>query len=242
MTGLLASVTSVEEALAALEGGADVIDLKDPTQGALGALPLAVIRQVVEAVAGRRPVSATLGDLPMQPQWLVDRAVETAASGVDMVKIGLFGRENHADSIRALAPLAGRGVRLIAVLFADDGADFTQLPLLAQSGFCGVMLDTSVKNGQRLTDYLDLRQLADFVAAAHKLAMLAGLAGSLTEADIAPLVSVKPDYLGFRRQLCENHDRNAALNPRLLAQTRGLLHKYNNRGCLATINKNLSCG
>ena len=43
MTALLASVRSVAEAELALAGGADVIDLKDPSQGALGALPLSLI-------------------------------------------------------------------------------------------------------------------------------------------------------------------------------------------------------
>ena len=59
MTAFLASVMSAEEAGLALEGGADVIDLKDPTSGALGALPVAVIRAAVDRIAGRRPVSAT---------------------------------------------------------------------------------------------------------------------------------------------------------------------------------------
>ena len=63
MTGLLASVMTVEEAEAALAGGADIIDLKDPRRGALGALPAPVIRDCVAAIAGRQPVSATVGPL-----------------------------------------------------------------------------------------------------------------------------------------------------------------------------------
>ena len=39
MTRLLVSVRSVDEALVAAAGGADFIDLKEPSQGALGGLP-----------------------------------------------------------------------------------------------------------------------------------------------------------------------------------------------------------
>src|SRR5450759_3813428 len=46
---------------------ADVIDMKDPAKGALGALEPAAVRAAVAAIAGRRPASAVTGDLPMQP-------------------------------------------------------------------------------------------------------------------------------------------------------------------------------
>ena len=47
MTLMLASVLSVEEAETALAHGADIIDCKDPHRGALGALPLARITEIV---------------------------------------------------------------------------------------------------------------------------------------------------------------------------------------------------
>ncbi len=65
MTMMLASVRSLDEALIALEGGADLIDLKEPSRGALGALDHAAVRICVQAIGGRRPVSATIGDLPV---------------------------------------------------------------------------------------------------------------------------------------------------------------------------------
>src|SRR5256885_15086248 len=59
---LLVSVRGSVEARAALAGGADVIDAKDPARGALGPVQrdrLAAIRRVGGAA---RPVSAALGD------------------------------------------------------------------------------------------------------------------------------------------------------------------------------------
>ena len=60
---MLASVRTLDEALFALEAGADFIDLKEPSHGALGALDHAAVRVCVQAIGGRRPVSATIGDI-----------------------------------------------------------------------------------------------------------------------------------------------------------------------------------
>ena len=67
MTRLLVSVRSAAEAEAALRGGADVIDVKEPGRGPLGRADDAVIADVVRLVAGRRPVSAALGELCRDP-------------------------------------------------------------------------------------------------------------------------------------------------------------------------------
>ena len=52
-TKLLVSVRSAAEALTALEGGAALIDVKEPAHGSLGRADLQVIGEVVRAV-GRR--------------------------------------------------------------------------------------------------------------------------------------------------------------------------------------------
>ena len=60
---LLVSVRDAAEAEAALAGGADLIDVKEPSRGPLGRADAGVIRYVVKAVGGRAPVSAALGEL-----------------------------------------------------------------------------------------------------------------------------------------------------------------------------------
>ena len=121
MTLLLASVTSAAEAELALAQEADIIDLKDPGRGALGALAPATVRAIVTHIGGRRPTSAVCGDLPMNPETIVTAAAAMAATGVDYVKIGLFVDERRADCIRALAPVAQR-TRLIGRLAIHGSA------------------------------------------------------------------------------------------------------------------------
>ena len=91
MTKMLASVAGLAEAEIAIAGGADIVDLKDPRAGALGAVETEIIRQVVTSVAGRCATSAVCGDLPMVPAAIRIKAEEIAATGVDYVKIGFFG-------------------------------------------------------------------------------------------------------------------------------------------------------
>jgi (5-formylfuran-3-yl)methyl phosphate synthase len=64
---LLVSVVSGEEAQHALAGGADIVDVKDPGEGALGAPAPSVLADVVRVVGAGAPVSVALGDLPDLP-------------------------------------------------------------------------------------------------------------------------------------------------------------------------------
>jgi uncharacterized protein (UPF0264 family) len=227
MSRILASVTDVEEAMMAVECGADIVDLKNPAEGALGALPLTTISSIVAAVAGRKLVSATIGDLPMQPERVVAAVNATAATGVDIVKMGFFGQEGHAACIEALRPIAARGVSLVAVLFADDAPDFDLIPGLAAAGFHGVMLDTAFKNGTRLRHHLDDEALSVFVCQSQEAGLLTGLAGSLTIDDLAELLPLNAGYLGFRGALCVSANRAARLERARLKQLLNVLHSCN---------------
>lgn len=213
MSAWLASVTDAAEARQVLAAGAAIVDAKNPHAGALGALPHEVVRAMVASVAGRAPVSATIGDFPAMPPQDVSRAVaEMAAAGVDFVKIGLFPAHDLIACLDALAPIAARQ-RLVAVLFADREPDFGLLLHLAKRGFAGVMLDTADKTAGGLLAHQPPERLADFVARAKLLGLLTGLAGSLKLVDIPVLSSIGPDYLGFRGALCHQHTRTQTLNP-----------------------------
>ena len=219
---LLASVASLAEVETACRLGADILDLKDPAKGALGAWPTALLAPAVACVAGRRPVSATVGDLPMRPEPLLAAARRTAALGVDIVKIGFFAGGDQRACAAALAAAAQDGVRLVAVLMADQEPDLGVLPILAAAGFLGAMLDTADKAGGGLRRHLPDPVLGGFVARARSLGLLTGLAGSLAVPDIAPLAALEPDYLGFRGALCAG-GRTGGLDPAAFARVRAAI-------------------
>jgi uncharacterized protein (UPF0264 family) len=217
MTGWLASVTDVREACQALEAGAHLIDAKDPRQGALGALPPAMVRAIVTSIAARAPVSATIGDHPdMDPQHVRTAIETTAACGVDFVKIGLFPGPALIPCLQALADCAQQH-HLIGVLFADRQPDYRLIERLASLHFMGVMFDTADKAGGGLLRHQPPEHLAEFVSLAKHLGLICGLAGSLKTEDIARLQRLRPDYLGFRGALCRDQTRTLGLDAQALA-------------------------
>jgi uncharacterized protein (UPF0264 family) len=221
MTGMLASVRTVEEARLALAAGVDILDLKEPAAGTLGALPIGIIEAVVGLAGGDRPVSATVGDLT-DPECIAAAVAATAAAGVDIVKVGVFDHARQGEILERLAPFARRGIRIVAVLFADRGADL-DVEACARHGLHGVMIDTAGKEGGGLRHLLADTTLRRFVDAARDCGLLSGLAGSLRVEDIAPLRAVGPDYLGFRGALCADARREAAIDAARLRQVRSLL-------------------
>ncbi|MEO2015079.1 MAG: (5-formylfuran-3-yl)methyl phosphate synthase [Fuerstiella sp.] len=91
---LLVSVRNSQEAMIAADGGADIIDVKEPDSGSLGFAGAATIRDVVDAVADRVPVSAALGECL---DWSTgDMAIDTLRfdgkrRSLSYVKLGLAG-------------------------------------------------------------------------------------------------------------------------------------------------------
>jgi len=205
VTGFLASVATPGEMETVRAGGADIVDLKDPAKGALGAWDTAALDAAVARWRGWGPeapqLSATIGDQPMRPEIVVAAAERVAATGVPLVKLGVLP-EGAAACLDALRPLARR-TRLIAVFFADRGVDLSLVEAAADAGFAGVMVDTADKAAGGLRRHMDDTALSGFVAAARGRNLLTGLAGSLALDDVASLAALAPDYLGFRGALCD---------------------------------------
>jgi len=221
MTFMLASVTGAEEAEIAVRHGADIVDLKDAST-AFGAVPPATVAATVRAVARRRPVSAVTGELDMEPETVTRAATAIADAGANYVKVGLYPDGRREDCIRALSALRHR-TGLIGVMFADRGFDEALVPLMAQNGFAGAMIDTARKTGGRLLDHMDIAMIGHFVDAARSHGLMAGLAGSLEAPDIPRLLLLTPDVLGFRRALCAGEDRASRIDADAVDIVRALI-------------------
>ncbi len=222
MTLFLASVRDAAEAEMAIGVGADIIDLKDPGQGALGALAPDTIAACVRRIAARAPVSATIGDLPLEGETVRNAVLATAASGVDYVKLGLFPGGDAERSLSLLTTEAAH-IRLIVVLFADALPDFDAIGLAARIGAHGVMFDTMGKDAGSLPDRMSFMALAEYIASAKAEGLVVGLAGSLKAKHVPSLVALAPDLLGFRGALCQCGDRSQDLDPVRLAAIRALI-------------------
>jgi hypothetical protein len=214
MTGLLVSVRSAAEAELALAGGADLIDVKEPRYGSLGAADPAVWDEVRQAVAGRTPVSAALGELLADFR---DESLEQA-EGLSFAKVGLAGCTATSDWMsrwtRAMRALPA-GVQPVAVVYADGCTARSPpaeelLPIAASLRAPYLLLDTFDKSAGRLLDHLGLDQLAALTELAAQHQMLLVLAGSLDEAAIRQLAPLRPAYFAVRGAACGG-DRTQAI-------------------------------
>jgi len=201
VTLLLASVRSPEEARIGLEAGADLIDLKEPALGALGAVDPRTAQRVVALVDGRVPVSATVGDLGGRDARLPEVAAALVEAGVDILKVGCF----DAHAAEAIETLSRRhpGQAVVAVAFAED--PWRELPLarFMASEVRLLMLDTREKGTGSLLTKLAVNELSALGAATAAQGLALGLAGGLTLADLPQVLALGPAVVGLRGALCD---------------------------------------
>src|SRR3989449_4055209 len=222
---LLISVAGPAEARAALRGGADVIDAKDPRRGALGPVSLQRLAAIRAAVAGARPLSAAVGDATSE--YAVAGSVAAALSvGVAFVKLGLAGVTSEARADR-LAVAARRAVetavvtRLVLVAYADWRSAASLPParvvaVAADTGAAGVLLDTATKRAP-LFAVESPAGVAAWVAAAHAAGLFAALAGGLSGPDLARARSLGADLVGVRGAACVGGRTGRVSRPRVAA-------------------------
>lgn len=161
---LLVSVVSALEAERAVAGGADIVDVKDPGEGALGAPAPRILADVVRVVGGRAPVSVALGDLPDLPHTAALAARGAAACGAAYVKVGLRGVRELDRAVAVMGAVCDAvepGVAVIAAAYADGPAldppalSAAWLPeLVERTGIAGALVDTFVKDGRGLYGWL----------------------------------------------------------------------------------------
>lgn len=226
MTQLLISVKNMEEAMIALEANVDIIDLKDPNLGALGALDLDSTCEIVRQVNGRSLVSATVGELHTNINALVADIQLRANAGVDIVKIAvseLFYQVNFFD---AISQLTKAGIKIVVVFFADETIDLELLPVLKNAGVYGAMLDTKNKH-KNLLQVQSQQALQLFTKQCHQYQLKSGLAGSLQPQHIDQLVKTNPTYIGFRGGVCDNLQRESALSQVKVHETISMLRNDN---------------
>ncbi|HOT07859.1 MAG TPA: (5-formylfuran-3-yl)methyl phosphate synthase [Methanotrichaceae archaeon] len=230
---LLVSPMSLEEAWAALQGGADILDVKNPREGSLGANFPWAIREVAAMAAGRVPVSATIGDLPFKPGTASLAALGAAISGADYVKAGLLGvrtadeaEEMMAAIVRAVREVDGRK-KVVACAYSDfqraGSLDPMQLAGPAKrAGSDLIMVDTAVKDGRSTFEFMTEDDLSGFVKAGHKGGMEVALAGTIGFEHIGMLKDIAPDIIGVRGVVCGG-DRQTCIKAELVRELKDRL-------------------
>jgi hypothetical protein len=207
-----------KEASQAVAGGADIIDVKNPKEGPLGANYPWIIKKIRELTPPNIEVSCTLGEVPNLPGSISLAALGAASLGVDYIKVGLYGftTEHEAisllESVNRAAKDYNPKVKVVAAGYADAERAGTLNPMLIpeialKSHVEVAMLDTAVKDGKNLFDFLNVKKIKKFVDQTHSRGLQAALAGSLRKQDLPVLYELGADIAGVRGAACTNNNR-----------------------------------
>jgi len=225
--GLLVSVRNANEAQAAMAGGAQVIDIKEPEHGSLGAAAPEVIASVIRVVDGRTPVTAAAGELVD----LISSHLHPLPSGLSYFKIGLSAcreipnwREQWLGTMKALWPTECAPQHTVAVVYADwlrakAPQPIEVLEAAIETGCPALLVDTWDKSAGGLFDHWPEKKLIRFIESVQANSKLMVLAGSLVGASFSAAARLGPDLLAVRTAACESgrtgtvsQERVASLN------------------------------
>ncbi len=215
---LLISPVDENEAVEAISGGADIIDVKNPKEGPLGASFPWIITHIRELTPKGVEVSCTLGDMPNLPGSVALAATGAASLGVNYVKVSLLNIATEEDAVFLMQNVAkaarcvNKYVKVVVAGFADasrvDSVNPLLIPKIAQQAECDfAMIDTAIKDGKTLFDFLHPTQLKTFVDEAHSCKLKAALAGSLKKEHLSTLNWLGLDIVGIRGAACTGNDR-----------------------------------
>ena len=231
-TGLLVSVRDLAEARTCLACGVDILDLKEPDNGALGSVNVQTLAEV----------SSFVTDLPLDQQttlsfaageivdWdrrlgtrLIDRYGFELIKRFQFVKLGLARAKVLDDWQASLSQLFDGlpdSTQPVAVGYFDHVR--CEAPsiddVVAFAGDCAqvrtVLLDTFCKECD-LFKWIDEKQLKTVIQACRRRDLSVVVAGSLTKNNLPRVKSLLPDFVGVRGAICQG-DRREGVDAGLL--------------------------
>ena len=206
MARLLVSVQNKHEAVMAHEAGVAIIDAKNAARGSFVPCDLSSLQDMARACP-HVTLSAALGTCFSQDEVNSCRQLEYELA---RRKTFVFGKIAYDDSFidrMTSALLSSSSLRRIALVCVDCVSPSRDEEFIRHAhghGFAGVMMDTWRKDEGNLLRHRSLEQLHRFIATAHELNLLCGLAGGLSLSQLVFLARhTAADYVGTRGAVCE---------------------------------------
>jgi uncharacterized protein (UPF0264 family) len=245
---LLVSVRSAEEAVRALDGGADLIDVKEPSAGSLGAAPAEVCRQVAESLGRRVPWTMACGELAqgfgrlcehlaetwkiLQPAGLVPVELPVA------IKVGLAGCADRPwrEELVALGDQLPAGVGQVAVIYADgehvaapDPAEVLQA--VADIRAVAVLVDTCNKAADGVLGHRTVSELRNWQAVAEAAGSTFVVAGKVEPEQFPTLAAANADIIAVRSAVC-SQGREGTVEAALVRRVRNAIRQLPEKALL----------
>lgn len=245
--GLLVSVRDAAEAAAAVEGGAAIIDVKEPRRGSLGPAEPEAVAAVAAVVGTSRPWTMACGELGgmsaagsgrpgptarLEPVAVaigdrIARVCSLLSAGAvapAAVKIGLAGAAatDWRRRLGAVYESLPTGSERVAVAYADWRQAEAPAPpeviaAAAEMGCSTLLIDTFDKSAGGLFTCCGPDLPATWVALARAAGLGVVLAGRIMPPEIAAAWALGPDVVALRSAVCFN-GRNGAVQAGLVQE------------------------
>ena len=215
---LLVSVRTADEAGVALEAGADLIDVKEPSRGPLGMAHHETVAAVLEVVNGRVPVSAALGEWSESVLTAAHWHLELPLTYVKWGLAGYKGGPGWGEDLLQTKRDVPAPVEVVATAYADwekaNSVPPAEVVKFAKRfRYRAYLLDTFQKDGRTVFDHMTVAEVAELIVSLQRGGVLVALGGSLKPEQARQLGSVAPDYYAVRGSVCVGGKRDAELDP-----------------------------
>ncbi len=218
--GLLVSVRSTAEALIAWEAGAQVIDIKEPNNGALGASSPEVWHHVCHALPPEVPVTLALGEaVEVDPSLLSEIPARVTA-----IKFG----PAHCSHLKEYLALLDRfreitGKPCVRVAYADHVraqapplADYLSNLRKPHAVPPWLLIDTYCKDQFGFMHWISEAMRHELIANSRTFGYHNVFAGQLTEEDIERLTDAPPHLIAVRGAACHTNRQSGIARERVV--------------------------
>ncbi|MHA1754385.1 MAG: (5-formylfuran-3-yl)methyl phosphate synthase [Candidatus Odinarchaeia archaeon] len=215
---LLVSPKNFLEAQTVIQSNADIVDVKNPSEGSLGGQLPWIIESIKKIVPADKELSAAVCDSINKPGLIAQALYGVYSLEVNYVKIGLYRPKSKQKALRLLKIISkskeeyGFKGKLVIAGYADwqriEAINPIIFPDLVEGlNFDVIMIDTYIKDEKNLFDFFTKEELGNFIIKCHDKMFLTALAGRLSRIHIPTLKSINCDIMGVRSAVCENGDR-----------------------------------
>ena len=227
MTKLLISIRTEIEARIVEPFCVGIIDVKDPTRGALGAADKSVVQRITDQLDTTVLMSIALGELKdrspesgdQRQSDLIDPQKDVELlSRFRFAKIGLAGMASELGMARSntwqqrwldFMKLLPGTVKPVGVAYLDS-ANCDCPPLDAVVEFVesqrvsALLLDTFHKSSGNVISLLGTQKLKQLIRRARNQKITTVVAGSVKVRHLKKLIECEPDFIGVRGAVCND--------------------------------------
>ena len=205
-----------------MEAGCDLLDIKEPSRGALGRADRNIVMDIVkyrDRYSPQIPISIALGELCEES----DKQLLMPGLRSDYQK---WGTSNFQPEFIPFIPDSKKNVGVYYVDYQNCGGinlpELLKIDELFNSGV--ILFDTFNKADRGLLDILSKAELSEQTENCRQRGLEVGLAGKIRLEQIESLLELDFQILALRSAVCKGNDRKSELDQQLIVQIKKLIN------------------